>query len=617
MDTSHQDKMKQYEDEYRNYLDREKHLAWMIRQRVEQYGDSKIAVRHKPNGEWIGYTWKEFGDMIDHTAMALLEMGVTEKEMVGIFAPNRVEWSVADIGAMSIRAASVPIYATNSREETEFIVNHADMEILFAGDQNQYDIAMDILESGATQLRKIIAIDKTISLRAGEASLPFTDMLEMGKNSGREEELAARREAADPDDLATLIYTSGTTGDPKGVMLTHQNFLAMVFGANYYQKAEESDVNLAFLPLSHVFERAWTYGVLKSGAEHHYCHDTTAILDFLAESKPMFMTSVPRMWEKVHATMMDGLEKASPVKRGLFSWAMKVGGTYQSHLRDGKKPGPFLSLKHRIADTLVLSKIRDVFGGRVKMFNVGGSAFSAEIAEFFFNAGILLLQGYGMTECFVISMSTPYQNRFGACGRAVPLMKVRISDEGEIQATGPSQMLGYYKRPDLTAEMLTKDGWIRTGDVGHIDEDGFIFITDRIKDLMKTSGGKYIAPQRIETMLKEDFYIEQVAVVGDKRKYVAALIVPSFEALENWAADHGVTYDTRDELLTHEAVIQFFENKIDEKTKELGRVEKIKRFTLLPEEFTQERREITPTQKIRRKVIEERYKDQIEKMYQE
>lgn len=605
-----------YSKEFDRFLEREKHLGLMVRSRVEKYGDKKVAVRHKPHGEWIPYTWAKFGSMIESSAKALLAFGAKENEMVGIFAANSVWWAVADYACFYIRACSVPVYATNSAKELEYIVNDAGIRFLFVGNQEQYEKALEV-KKGSKILKKIIVFDPKTQIKASEDVMYLDDFMAMGAKAGKEAELESRIARLDSEDLSTLIYTSGTTGEPKGVMLTHKNWLAMLFATGYHIPIVESDVNLAFLPLSHVFERAWSYFILCGNGRVDYCHDTKAILEFLKESRPHYMCSVPRMWEKIYAMVKDGIANAPEKKRKIFDWALAVGGEYQGRKRDKKFVGPWLRFKHAVAYTLVLKKIKGLFGGRNKVFNCGGSAFSGEIAEFFFNAGVLLLQGYGMTECFVISVANPEHNKFGTCGPVVPLMQVRISPEGEIQAKSPSMMKGYWNKPELTKEMFTEDGWIKTGDVGYIDDEGYVTITDRIKDLFKTSGGKYISPQQIETLLKEDIYFEQVAAIGDQRKFVSALIVPGFEPLANWAKKNNISFSSREELLKHPEVQKLYREKIDHYTRDLGQVEKIKKFVLLPREFTQEDGEITATQKIKRKVINQRYRDIIDAMYAE
>ncbi len=605
-----------YSKEFDRFLEREKHLGLMVRSRVKKYGDGKAAVRHKPHGEWISYTWAKLGSMIESTAKGLLALGAKENEMVGIFAANSAWWAVADYACFSIRACSVPVYATNSARELEYIVNDAGIRFLFVGNQEQYEKALEIKKNSKV-LKKIIVFDPKAAIGADEDVMYLEDFMETGANAGKEADLESRVAKLDSEDLSTLIYTSGTTGEPKGVMLTHKNWLAMLFATGYHIPIVESDVNLAFLPLSHVFERAWSYFILCGNGRVDYCHDTKAIMEFLKESRPHYMCSVPRMWEKVYAMVKDGMANAPEKKRKIFNWALAIGGEYQGRKRDKRFIGPWLGFRHAVAYALVLKKIKSIFGGRNKVFNCGGSAFSGEIAEFFFKAGVLLLQGYGLTECFVISVANPEHNKFGTCGPVVPLMQVRISPEGEIQAKSPSMMKGYWNKPELSKEMFTEDGWIKTGDVGFIDEEGYVTITDRIKELFKTSGGKYISPQQIETLLKEDIYFEQVAAIGDQRKFVSALIVPGFEPLVNWAKKNDIRFSSREELLKHPEVQKLYREKIDYYTRDLGQVEKIKKFTLLPKEFTQEDGEITATQKIKRKVINQRYKDIIDAMYAE
>jgi len=605
-----------YEKEFAKYLEREKTLGHMITQRVEKFGDSRVAVRHKVYDHWEAFTWKQLGEMIDSTAQAMLEHGVQVEEKVGIFSANRVEWAVADFACFNLRAVSVPVYATNSASELEYIVNHADIRLLFVGDQEQYEKALQVKEKSPS-LEKIIVFDRRVDLQGRSEAVHLDDFMEQGRKSGKEEEYRERYAGAHHDDLATIIYTSGTTGKPKGVMLTHKNFMAAGFGAGYHLPIEETDVNLAFLPLSHIFERSWSYHILQGNGQVDYCHDTGALETFLQESRPHYMCSVPRIWEKIHAKVNEGIKNSPPKKQKLFQWALDVGWEVECLKRDQKRIPAGFKIKHRLADKLVLNKIKTIFGGRTKVYNVGGAPFSGEIAKFFFKAGVLLLQGYGLTECFVISVANPTHNKFGTCGPVVPLVDVRIADDGELEARGPNMMQGYYKEPELTKEMFTEDGWIKTGDLGYIDEDGYVVITDRKKDLMKTAGGKYIAPQQIETMLIEDYYIEQAVAVAEGRKFVSALIVPTFEALEEYARSQGLENYTREDLVQHPTVINFYREIIDRRTVDLGQVEKIKKFVLVPYEFTQETGDLTPTQKLKRKVVFDKYQDYIEDMYQE
>ncbi len=608
-----------YEKEFQDFLAKDNHLGKMVHKRAEKFGNSKTAVRHKAFGEWEEFSWAKFADLIDSCAMGLLEYGVRERDFVGVFSNNRVELAVADFGCFSIRACSVLIYQSNSAEELKYIVNDCGIKILFVEKQEHYDKAVSILKD-SPQVEKLIVIDHRINYDKNNSKvILYKDFIEMGKKSSKKDEVEKLLADATGDDLSTLIYTSGTTGEPKGVKLTHKNWLAMLFATGYYIPIIESDVNLAFLPLAHVFERAWSYFILCSNARVDYCHEAKpdVLLQFLLESKPHYMCSVPRLWEKIYSKVQDGISQAPEKKQKLFNWAINTGKQV-AYLKKEMKPIPFgLKFRFKIADTLVLKKVRNLFGGRNKVYNCGGSAFSGEISEFFFSCGVLLLQGYGMTECFVISVSNPQRNKFGTCGPVVPLMKVRISPEGEIQATSPSQTPGYWNKPHLDKELFTEDGWVRTGDIGHLDEEGYVVITDRLKDMFKTSGGKYIAPQQIETLLKEDIYFEQAAAIGDGKKYVSALIVPNYEQLELYCKKNGVEYSSREELIKNPAIVRFFRDRINERTAALGQVEQVKKFTLLAKDFAQESGELTPTFKIKRKVIMEKYKDVIDSMYEE
>lgn len=605
-----------YEREFQEFLAKDDHLGKMVHKRAKKYGNSKVAVRGKGFGVWEEFSWGKFVDLIDSCAMGLLEFGVKEREFVGIFSNNRVEWAVADYACFTIKACSVPIYQSNSADELKYIVNDCTIRILFVEGQDHYDKAMKILPQ--TSIEKVIIIDHRINYDKNNSKvILYKDFLEMGKKSGRMDEVEKILASATTEDLSTLIYTSGTTGEPKGVMLTHKNWLAMLFATGYYIPIVPTDVNLAFLPLAHVFERAWSYFILCCDAQVDYCHvaKPDVLMEFLAESRPHYMCSVPRLWEKVYAKVMDGVSQMPPKKQKIFNWAVEIGGQV-AYLKKDQKAIPFgLKFKHKVADKLILHKVRDLFGGRNKVYNCGGSAFSGEISEFFFKCGVLLLQGYGMTECFVITVSNPTRNKFGTCGPVVPLMKVRISDEGEIQATSPSQTPGYWNKPELTKALFTEDGWVKTGDVGHIDEEGYLVITDRLKDMFKTSGGKYVAPQQIETLLKEDIFFEQAAAIGDGKNFVSALIVPSFEQLELYCQKQGITYSSIEELLKKPEIIKLYRERIDARTESLGQVEKVKKFTLLPHEFSQENGELTPTFKLKRKVVSERYKDVIDAMY--
>lgn len=588
------------------------YIGSMIQDSIQKYGEA-IAMRYKENDSWHEITYKDLGERIKEVAKALLEYDVKEGEMVGVFAQNMPEWSMADFGILSVRGVSVPIYATNTAKQAEYIVNDAEIRVLFVGDKAQYEKITSFIGS-SKYLKKVIVFDRNVRLK-GDHSVSFQEFLEMGRKSTKDSAVAERTAQGSVDDIATLIYTSGTTGDPKGAILTHGNFAHQFRAIDERFSVGVGDRSLCFLPLSHAYERTWSYYVFRSGAENNYVADQKKIVEYMPDVRPTAMVSVPRLYEKIYSTVYDKLKKASPAKARLFNWAIRTGKTYQYKKKDRKFISPWLALRHALADALVLRKIRDVVGGPKKFFSAGGAPLSIDIEEFFFAAGLLVCQGYGLTESSpMISCNAPGGFKFGTVGRPIRDCEVKIDDTGEILARGGNIMKGYYKKPEATAETLV-NGWLKTGDVGIIDEDGFLKITDRIKDLIITSQGKNIAPQHIETLVGMDHYIEQIATIGDKRKYVTALIVPSFAALEEWAKENNIAFSSREDLVKNPDVIKFYEKRIADQSKELANYEKIKRFALMPKEFTQDGGELTPTLKIKRKVVGEKYKDLIDSMY--
>lgn len=594
------------------------HYSQVFWDQVNKYGD-RVAMRYKPKDKWEEITWNQFGDLVRNTSKALLDCGIGEQETVGIFSQNMPLWTVADIASLCIRGIPVPIYATNTAKQAEYIINDAEIKVLFVGDAEQYSKIMQILPENK-HLQKIIVFKESVPIQKSEKIMYFKDFFKIGEQSNKDTILSERMQKAKIDDLLTLIYTSGTTGEPKGVMLTHSNVI--------FQKGEhdlrlidpnDNDVSLAFLPLSHVFERIWTYYVFATGMTNNYLEDPGKIIECIQEVKPTIMCAVPRFYEKIYATVFNQLESASPLKRKLFNWAVSVGAKHNNKKKDQQFIPPFLRFKFAIADTLVLKKIREVVGGRIKFFPCAGAPLSQEIEEFFYACGIFICYGYGLSETTAtVTCHEPYKFKFGAVGKPLPHVEVKIDENnGEILVRGGNVMKGYYKKPQATSEVFTHDGWFRTGDAGYFEENGELRITERIKDLIKTSGGKYIAPQMIESTIGADHFIEQMAVIGDQRKYVTALIVPSFIALEEYAKKHNISFTSREDLISKPEIIEFYRQRIEEAQKELARFEKIKRFTLLPHEFTVESGEITPTLKIKRKAIADKYKDIIDAMYKD
>lgn len=591
---------------------KKEHLAAMIRESAAA-NSSQVALRIKESGVWKETTYKEMAEIIDALSLALIDMGVKEGQTVGIFSQNKPQWSIADFAILSIGAVSVPIYATNTSKQTEYIVDDAEIKVLFADSTEQYNKVQEFNKK-SKKLKKIIVIDNSLTLE-GEESVYFDDAVALGKKSGSQGELAKRLEKGKPSDLATLIYTSGTTGDPKGVMLTHSNFYHQIKGIAEHFNITKADKSLCFLPLSHAYERSWCYIVFNSGAQVNYLADPKTIVDVMPEVQPSAMVSVPRLYEKIYSTVFDRLEKASPAKKKLFMWAVAKGKKYQYNKKDKKFIGPWLGFTHALADKLVLSKIRGIVGGPKNFFSAGGAALSKEIEEFFFAAGLLVCQGYGLSETSpVITCNRPAEFKFGTVGKVIADTEIKISEHGEILTRGGNLMQGYYKKPEETAKAIV-DGWLHTGDVGEIDSEGYLRITDRIKDIMITAQGKNLSPQRIESIVGMDHYIEQVMAVGEKRPYVTGLIVPNFVALEEYARDKGISWTSREDLVARPEIVEFYKSRVEAASVELAGYEQIKRFKIMPNEFSQESGELTPTLKMKRRLVSDKYKAIIDELY--
>lgn len=592
----------------------ENNIAIPILEKTRKYG-SKVAMRCKRDGGWQEITWSALGEQLNAAARALLELGLNEGEMISIFSPNMPECTIADVACLSIRGVPVYIYPTSPARTAEYIVNDSDSRMIFVGTQDQYDKVISFI-SGSSCLKKIIAFRKEINLNGHPMAMYFDAFLDLGRGSSKGPEISLRLERASKDDLLTLIYTSGTTGEPKGVMLTHSNIFHSAASHDIrLLDPNDRDISLCFLPLSHIFERAWTYYVLHCGMTNNYLEDPKSIIEAIQEVKPTIMCAVPRFYEKIYATVYHRLEAASPFKKRLFEWAIGVGGRRNNCIRDAQPVPSFLEARYRIADALVLKKIRDIVGGRIKFFPCAGAPLSQNIEEFFYAAGIFICYGYGLSETTAtVTCHEPRHFKFGLVGKPMPGVQVRISGDGEILVKGGTVMKGYYKKPAETEDVF-ENGWFKTGDAGQFDDNGELRITDRIKDLMKTSGGKYIAPQYIESVIGSDHFIEQIAVVGDNRKYVSALIVPAFEVLQGYAEAHQIQWTCREDLIQHPLVIELFRRRIEARSTDLAGYEKIVRFTLMPDEFSIAGGEITPTMKIKRKNVVNKFQGIIDSMY--
>ena len=590
------------------------HLADIIFESGQTYADT-IAMRAQVGGEWRPTTYRDMADRVRRIARALVAAGVQPDDRVAIFSDNRPEWALVDFAILAVGGISVPIYATNTRQQAAYIIDEIEAAIVFTGNQTTYDKTLVIADQ-SPGLRCIIAFDDETTL-AGSKSQHFSRFLEQGADESADGEIEARRLARGAADLATIIYTSGTTGEPKGVMLTHGNLFHQFKALDGHFHVGPGDRSICFLPLSHVYERVWSFYIYQCGATNYYLANPKTIIAAMAEVQPTVMVSVPRLYEKIYATAMHGLSQGSGLKRKLFHWSIDIGKRYQYAVTGGKAPGPALSAQHKVADKLVLSKVRAVVGGPKNFFSAGGAPLSKSIEEFFFAAGLLVCEGYGLTETSpMVTFNSPQAFRFGTVGKPIVGCEVRIADNGEILVKSPSLTQGYYRKPQATAESF-RDGWFYTGDVGEFDADGFLRITDRIKDLIITSSGKNVAPQKIETTYAKDHFIEQFITLGDRRKFISALIVPNFEALEAHAAEEGISWSTRDELVRHPAIHAFYQERINALAQELAPYEQVKAFTLLPAPFAQDTGELTPSLKIKRRVVAEKYSAEIEEMYTE
>jgi long-chain acyl-CoA synthetase len=592
-----------------------KNFAAIVRRNVRKFG-AKPILRTRRQGQWIEIDWNGLGERMQQAARGLLDLGMKDGERVCIFSPNKPECTIADLAGLSIRAVPVYIYPTNTAKQAEYIVAHSGARILFTGTQEQFDKAAAMLKDG--ELHTIVAFDDDTDLRGLDGAMHWSAFLEQARGADLDAEIENRLARSTVEDLLTLIYTSGTTGEPKGVMLTHANVLHSAAGHDLrLLPTGPDDVSLCFLPLSHVFERIWTYYVLYKGMVNNYLEDPKQIVDFIQEVKPTIMCAVPRFYEKIYAAMMHRLESASPAKQKLFHWAVAVGRERNGRVKD-ELPVPFwLALRYRLADRLVLSKLRALVGGRIRFFPCAGAPLGEEIEAFFHAAGLFICYGYGLSETTAtVTCHEPSRYRFGLVGKPLPGVAVKIASNDEILVRGATVMKGYYKKPEETAAVF-EDGWFKTGDTGRFEDNGELRITDRIKDLMKTSGGKYIAPQYVEAIIGTDLYIEQIAVVADSRKFVSALIVPEFEALGEYARTHGIVFANHEELIAHPEIVRLFEKRIKARSAELANYERIIRFTLLAEPFTIDRGEITPTLKLKRKAINEKFSRTIDAMYDE
>ncbi len=590
-------------------------LISLLDHSIKHYG-SKPALAHKPKGgTYQDISYAELGEAVDAFSKGLNALGVGKDDRVAILSENRPEWAITDFGTLKAGAVTVPMFSTLTAAQVGYILKDSGSKIICVSTEAQLKKVLSIRDEVPT-LEQIICFDP-IEGETPEGVIQFEAVCDL---EGEVQGIGVRNPSyASEDDIATIIYTSGTTGDPKGVMLTHANFISNLRACKSLIDVNESDVLLSFLPLSHVFERLGGHYVpLFSGAKIAYAESTFTVAQNMREVAPTVMLSVPRLYETMHDRILRAVQEGSPLKQKIFHWGVSVGSAVSSAIQQGEKPSAILQLKQNIADKLVFAKLKAATGGRLRFFVSGGAALPQSIAEFFHAAGILILEGYGLTETSpVISMNHPARWKFGSVGMPVPDVEVQIAEDGEILTRGPHVMKGYFNNESATAEVIDQEGWFHTGDIGIIDEDGFVKITDRKKNIIVLSNGKNVAPQPIESELVQSPFISQIMVVGSERKNLAALIVPNFDALKAWAAENGVATDDLSTMLKTREVQQLIQSEIRSRLTDFADFEQVRRFTLLEKEFSQEADEMTPTLKLKRNVIIARYRDAIEEMYPE
>ena len=597
------------------------HFAELIHRQAEKYGN-RTALKHRDNatGKWLKISWREFSDKVMLTAKAMAEFGIKVQENIGVYSQNMPQCLYTDFGAYGNRVVSIPMYATNSPGQIEYIINDAKIRTLFVGEQLQYNNAFKV-QKDSKYLERLVVFDLAVKMNPEDkTSIYFDDFLRLGDNAHAESTVKIRMTEAVPEDLATIIYTSGTTGESKGVMLPHSCYLeAMRIHDVRLPLVTDKDLSMSFLPMTHIFEKAWCYYCLHKGVTIAINQDPKMIQKTLPEVHPTLMCNVPRFWEKVYAGVHEKINSASPAMKKIFLDAIETGRRYNLEYKNKGIPAPCsLKLKFQFYNKTVFTLLKKVLGiERGRFFPVAGAPLSDTVNEFLQSVNIPIAYGYGLSEttatvCFYPEIGF----QFGSIGEVMPGVQVKIDPgNNEILVKGKTVMSGYYNKPEETKKAFTEDGFFRTGDAGRL-EGNTLFFTERIKDLYKTSNGKYIAPQAIEMVMSGDNYIEQIAVIGDQRKFVSALIVPVYPLLEKYAGEKGISFESREELVKNKDIIRFIEARVEEHQKNLASYEKIKRFTLLPEPFMMGC-ELTDTLKLRRPVVLQKYATEIEAMYEE
>jgi len=581
---------------------------------MERSASRPVAMRVKRQGAWVALSFKELKEQVHAFSIGLLELGVRPGDRVAILSENRPEWAVTDFACLAARCADVPVYPTLPAKQIEYILRDSGAVAVCCSSAVQLAKILEV-RSGLPALKTLIVFDADA---ATGGAITFDAVLARGRPAlGKYPAWQADALSVRPDDLATLIYTSGTTGDPKGVMLTHGNITSDVVAGLQVLDLRGSDECLSFLPLSHIFERmAGHYCMTQQGAIINYASSVEAVPAEMGEIRPMVVCSVPRLYEKIFARVQENAMAGSPVKQKIFLWAKRTGEAWADLAIEGKPIPAALGLKYRVASKLVFSKLTARVGGRLRFFVSGGAPLSASIARFFYAAGLPIMEGYGLTETSpVITVNGFGRMRLGSVGKVVPGMEVKIAADGEILTRGPNVMKGYFNKPEATAEVLSADGWFSTGDIGEVDADGFLRITDRKKDLIVTAGGKNIAPQPIENLVKTTPFVLSTVMLGDKRPFPIMLVVPNLETVRKWAEAAGMTGRSDAQLLGDQAVHDKVAGEIKKALRELAHYEMPRKFLLLARDFSIEAGELTPTLKVKRRVVEKLHQAKIEELY--
>ena len=597
------------------------HLSMLVHEQAKKYGQAPaLTFKNFGSEQWKTVSWNQFSTRVKQVSNALLNLGVKPQENIAIFSQNSIHYLYTDFGAYGVRAVTIPFYATSSEQQVQYVVNDAKIRFLFVGEQEQYDKAHRVFPL-CESLERIIVFDKSVRISTHDPNaLYFDDFLALGENLPRQSEVEKRWAEANEDDLCNILYTSGTTGDSKGVMLSYSQYHAALKANDECVPVGEKDRVINFLPFTHILERAWSYLALSEGAQLIINTDPKDIQESMRATHPTCMSSVPRFWEKVYTGVKEKLDNASPMQKKLFLRALSVGKKYNiDYLSKGKRPPLGLKLEYQMMNKTVLSLVRKQLGlEHPNIFPTAGATVSPEVEEFVHSIGINMIVGYGLTESLA-TVSCDHKDKpytVGSVGRIINGLQVKIGENNEILLKGPTITKGYYKREELNKTVFDSEGFFRTGDAGYL-KNGELYLTDRLKDLYKTSNGKYIAPQMIEALLLVDKYIDQVAVVADQRKFVSALIVPEFRLLEDFARDKHIAFDSREDLCGNATIQHMMLDRIHTLQQQLAPYEQIKRITLIPHHFSMEDGELTNTLKLRRPIINANYKKEIDKMYEE